>query len=97
MLSAPNGAANRVGPPQRGARACSNGQEPVPDRVHRHRCDRNGRIRTFETMDDDSDTDDWLAGGQIGVSAGNLSFFDGQCVQLDPSRLPDPPDEPGVA
>jgi hypothetical protein len=48
-------------------------------------------------MDDDSDTDDWLAGGQIGASAGNLSFFDGQCVELDPSRLPDPPDDPGVA
>ncbi len=76
---------------------CSKGQEPVPDRVHRHRCVGDVDTRTVDTMDDDSDGDDWLAGGQLGASAGGLSFFDGQCVQLDPSRLPDPPDEPGVA
>ena len=68
----------------------------MPDRVHRHRCAGEGRIRTFDTMDDDSDSDDWLAGSQIGASAGGLSLSEGQCVQLDPSRLPDPPDEPGV-
>lgn len=49
-------------------------------------------------MDDESsdENDDWLAGAEIGVSA-HVSLFEGQCIELDPSRLPDPPEEPGVA
>jgi len=51
-------------------------------------------------MTDDSDTgeenEDWLAGAEIGISAADLTFFDGQCIEIDTSRLPDPPDEPGI-
>jgi hypothetical protein len=49
------------------------------------------------TMSDNNESEDWIAGGTIEAEASNLTFFDGSCVPVDTSCLPDPPENPDVA
>jgi hypothetical protein len=49
------------------------------------------------TMSENNESDDWIAGATIEAEASNLTFFDGSCVPVDTSRLPDPPEDPEVA
>ena len=48
-------------------------------------------------MPDDNETEDWVAGSTIQARAENLTLFHGMSLQLDPSRLPDPPADPNVS
>lgn len=47
--------------------------------------------------EDDDENEDWLAGGTFEARCSDTSFFAGQCVPIDTSRLPEPPEDPNVA
>ena len=45
----------------------------------------------------DNETDDWLAESTIEATSSDLTFFDGLCLPIDTSCLPEPDNDDLVA
>ena len=44
-------------------------------------------------MDDQNEQDDWVEGGWLAAEGRDLTFFSGQCFEIDTAGLPDPPEQ----